>query len=100
MDMDCLCPYIGGANCQPAIRKEYRRLTEEELDRFHAAMNQLKQSGEFSQITNLHSQLAQSSGAHAGPAFLPWHREYIKRYAKTINKRSPMVFGFCPIQYP
>uniref|UniRef100_A0A914XCE5 Tyrosinase copper-binding domain-containing protein n=1 Tax=Plectus sambesii TaxID=2011161 RepID=A0A914XCE5_9BILA len=78
MDMGCLCQYIGGGTCKKAVRKEYRRLSANERSKFHAAMNQLKQSGEFTRITNIHSQLATSSGAHAGPAFLPWHREYIK----------------------
>ena len=80
MDMGCLCPYIGGSSCNRVVRKEYRRLSAGERDKFHAAMNQLKQSGVFTQIATIHAQLATSSGAHAGPAFLPWHREYIKRY--------------------
>ncbi|EJW70378.1 hypothetical protein WUBG_18714 [Wuchereria bancrofti] len=62
-----------------AIRKEYRQLSEEERQRFHSALNRLKQSGDYDKIAQWHSNPKLSGGAHSGPAFLPWHREYIKR---------------------
>lgn len=98
MELSCLCPYLHGnigpdGTCflkngkplKPALRKEYRRLTDDERSRFHGAMNTLKQNGEFQKVAKLHSQTGVSGGAHSGPAFLPWHREYCKRYVFDLN---------------
>lgn len=60
---------------------------EEEVFRFHAVMNILKNrpdtdpAGNYNKLAKIHSQTGTSGGAHSGPAFLPWHREYIKRYS-------------------
>uniref|UniRef100_A0A914V7H0 ShKT domain-containing protein n=1 Tax=Plectus sambesii TaxID=2011161 RepID=A0A914V7H0_9BILA len=102
MSLDCLCPYLHGSigpdgTCflksgkplKPALRKEYRRLTDDERTRFHGAMNTLKQNGEFQRIAKLHSQTGVSGGAHSGPAFLPWHREYTKRVEIAIRLLDP-----------
>lgn len=63
-----------------ALRKEYRTLSVEERQRFHSAMQELKTSGEYDRLANQHSAFANAGGAHAGPAFLPWHREFVKRW--------------------
>lgn len=65
------------------IRKEYRRLTDEERHKFHSAMNQLKtdlidEMSKFDLFAVFHTP-EQSPGAHFGAAFLPWHRELLKQ---------------------
>ncbi|KJH48344.1 hypothetical protein DICVIV_05585 [Dictyocaulus viviparus] len=88
-DIACLCDFFrgtGGSTCvlangQPlrkAVRKEYRVLTDNERQRFHAAMWAIKNNSEYDTISRIHSQYVTSPGAHSGPAFLPWHREFIK----------------------
>ncbi|VDP30926.1 unnamed protein product [Heligmosomoides polygyrus] len=62
-----------------AVRKEYRMLTIDERNRFHSAMWSLKRSGVYDEFARMHSLTARIGGAHSGPAFLPWHREYVKR---------------------
>uniref|UniRef100_A0AC35FYI9 ShKT domain-containing protein n=1 Tax=Panagrolaimus sp. PS1159 TaxID=55785 RepID=A0AC35FYI9_9BILA len=105
MDLGCLCQYIGGNgqqgsnfctlnNGQPlrkALRKDYRMLSDDERARFHAAIRQLKNSGEYDRLAVVHSQFAESGGAHSGPAFLPWHREFIKRFEIALRLVDPLV---------
>ncbi|KAI6181593.1 Common central domain of tyrosinase [Aphelenchoides besseyi] len=107
MDLGCLCNYMGGlflqttfeinrrlgsgvdgvnrctlADGQPlrrAVRKEYRTLTDDERERYHNAVRQIKANGEYDRLARIHSQFAESGGAHSGPAFMIWHREFTKR---------------------
>uniref|UniRef100_A0A914D235 ShKT domain-containing protein n=1 Tax=Acrobeloides nanus TaxID=290746 RepID=A0A914D235_9BILA len=105
MDLGCLCSYMGGngqtgsnactlRNGQPlnkARRKEYRILTDDERQRFHAAVLAIKRSGEYDNLARIHSQFAESGGAHSGPSFLPWHREFVKRYEIALRMVDPTV---------
>ena len=59
------------------------RITE-----FHDALNAMQRTMErdnnnnmvsqYRLITSMH-QFSEAPGAHNGPAFLPWHREYLRR---------------------
>uniref|UniRef100_A0A183C149 ShKT domain-containing protein n=1 Tax=Globodera pallida TaxID=36090 RepID=A0A183C149_GLOPA len=105
MDLGCLCEYVGGkrqegsnicqlANGQPlrkALRKEYRMLTDDERARYHAALKAIKKSGEYDNFARIHSDPAIVGGAHSGPAFLPWHREYLKRMEIALRQVDPTI---------
>jgi len=39
----------------------------------------MKRDGLFDQIASVHTTAVQTGSAHGGPAFHPWHREYLKR---------------------
>ncbi|VDK68509.1 unnamed protein product [Litomosoides sigmodontis] len=103
MDLNCLCPFFNGSlrksecflsngkKLTLAIRKEYRQLSGEERERLHNAFDQLKRSGDYDKITRWHSNPELSGGAHSGPAFLPWHREYIKRLEIALRLVDPDV---------
>nr|ANB41563.1 tyrosinase-like protein [Heterodera schachtii] len=105
MDLGCLCKYLNGNgqegsnSCQlvdnqplkKSVRKEYRMLSDEERIKFHAAMNAIKKSGEYDKIAGLHAAFGQSGAAHAGPAFLPWHREFMKRMEIALRQVDPSV---------
>lgn len=54
-------------------------LTDEERQTFHHGMQQLKADGLYDVISRVHAETMASGGAHGGPAFLPWHREFLKR---------------------
>ncbi len=78
-DETCILP--SGKPLKKAIRREYRTLSDYERDRYHEAMNQLKKDGVFKTFATIHTQTGNSSGAHSGPGFLGWHREFMKRFA-------------------
>ncbi|KAK3092238.1 hypothetical protein FSP39_000151 [Pinctada imbricata] len=72
------------------VRKEYRVLSEEERYRFHYALNVLKENGTYDEIAGFHS-IAIGGAAHAGPAFLPWHRVYLFILENALRKIDPYV---------
>lgn len=70
----------------PAIRKEYHTLTDEELKRFHDCLKRMKNDpylgvsgvSEYNMFVYNHRNVS-APGAHEGPAFLGFHREFLKR---------------------
>ncbi|ETN85844.1 common central domain of tyrosinase, partial [Necator americanus] len=100
LDIACLCGFFGGSggsNCVlrngqrlgKALRKEYRVMTNVERNRYHTAMWTIKGNGDYDQLSRIHSSFTTSPGAHSGPAFLPWHREFIKRYGD--GREAPLL---------
>uniref|UniRef100_A0A1I7WS93 Tyrosinase_Cu-bd domain-containing protein n=1 Tax=Heterorhabditis bacteriophora TaxID=37862 RepID=A0A1I7WS93_HETBA len=89
----------GGSNCvlsngqelSKGLRVEYRMMTDDQRMRYHTAMWTIKGSGEYNVLSRIHSQFTVSAGAHSGPAFLPWHREYIKRMEFALRRIDPLV---------
>jgi hypothetical protein len=74
---------ISSPNDMRVMRKEYRQMSDAERSKFHKALNRLK----FDQIDGMskydllviYHTPPESPGAHWGPAFLPFHREWIKQ---------------------
>ncbi|CAB3403535.1 unnamed protein product [Caenorhabditis bovis] len=103
MNIACICPYMGGRmggngcilpNGQPylmAYRKEYRMMTDNERQRWHNAVIGLKRSGEYDRLSVMHRQVGTNSGAHSGPGFLAWHREYVKRLEIALRMIDPGI---------
>ncbi|CAB3407380.1 unnamed protein product [Caenorhabditis bovis] len=101
MDIACLCVFFrgtGGNACvvqgkplRKAIRKEYRMLSDDERRRLHAAFRTIKENGEYDRLARVHAQYADSGAAHSGPAFLPWHREFIKRMEFMLRQVDPTI---------
>uniref|UniRef100_A0A0K0EYH4 Tyrosinase_Cu-bd domain-containing protein n=1 Tax=Strongyloides venezuelensis TaxID=75913 RepID=A0A0K0EYH4_STRVS len=107
MDINCLCYFIGtnntntqitdycllsnGKNLTKSVRKELRMLTTEERERYHKAVKQIKDYGDFTNLAIIHSQVAENGSAHGGPSFLPWHREFLKRYEIILKQIDPSI---------
>ncbi|VBB27738.1 unnamed protein product [Acanthocheilonema viteae] len=85
----CILP--DGQLLTMGYRKEYRMLTENERLRFFNAITMLKRSGEYDRMSSEHQMVGQGSGAHSGPGFLPWHREFLKRFEIALRLIDPQV---------
>ena len=73
-----------GSSSGMVLRQEWRRMSSTKKKAFIKHFNNLatKQTGEdmsrLELFANWHRR-SESPGAHGGPAFLPWHREYLFR---------------------
>uniref|UniRef100_A0A1I7XST7 Tyrosinase_Cu-bd domain-containing protein n=1 Tax=Heterorhabditis bacteriophora TaxID=37862 RepID=A0A1I7XST7_HETBA len=77
------------------LRKEIRMLSEEERKKLWAAMSGLK-TRLVDNITawDLHILVHypdSAPGAHWGPAFLPWHREFLRQFEIALQREEPGV---------
>ncbi|MGD9674747.1 MAG: tyrosinase family protein [Candidatus Nitrosocosmicus sp.] len=84
-------------------RKNIRSLSQDERNDFVNAVLKLKSIGIYDKYTELHQEamMMQSGGfeknlAHYGPIFLPWHREYLRRFEKDLNFFSQRTDLFIP----
>lgn len=76
------------------VRKNQSRLTKDEKSRFVAAVKELKASGVYDRYVSIHRRAmmdVRPDPAHGGPAFLPWHREYLWRFERELQKVDPTV---------
>ncbi|CAJ0949733.1 unnamed protein product, partial [Mesorhabditis belari] len=102
MSMSCVCRELTGVaenTCiyqnkpmRKLIRKEYRMMTDEERERFHQAIKTMKENGKYNEMASIHERYGQVGGVHAGPAFLPWHREYLKRMEFELRRIDPEIY--------
>ncbi|GMT12773.1 hypothetical protein PFISCL1PPCAC_4070, partial [Pristionchus fissidentatus] len=85
------CTTSSGATYGKGTRKEYRMMTDAERGRFHAAMWTMKNNGDYDRMAHIHANVNQAPSAHSGPAFLAWHREYIKRFEILLRLIDPSI---------
>uniref|UniRef100_A0A1I8B1K7 Tyrosinase copper-binding domain-containing protein n=1 Tax=Meloidogyne hapla TaxID=6305 RepID=A0A1I8B1K7_MELHA len=75
------------------IRKEYRMMTDLERKQLQLALNALKQKHiDNVSIWDLHTLVHYPNSAvaaHWGPAFLPWHREFLRQFEITLQNEQP-----------
>jgi len=64
-------------------------LTAAEKSRFVAAVLSLKASGKYDTYVQVH--LNAHHDAHRGPAFFPWHREFLRRFELDLQAIDPGV---------
>jgi tyrosinase len=76
------------------MRKNQSSLTPAERTAFVTAVKALKANGAYDAFVTQH-RTAFLSGpndpAHGGPAFLPWHREYLRRFERALQEIDPVV---------
>ncbi len=74
-------------------RKNQATLSVEEKARFINAVLQLKANGTYDEFVRIHRDAMQDPAmpAHMMPAFLPWHREYLRRLEIELQRIDPAV---------
>jgi tyrosinase len=80
-----------GLNSRLKARKEVREMTCLEWERFSSAVNEFRQSGKWDDFANLHTdpkvwEVAHSDNSGLQAAFLPWHRVYLRRMERELQK--------------
>lgn len=75
------------------VRKNQATLTTDEKARFVAAVLQLKAEGVYDRYVAMHRDAmnAPVMVAHRGPVFLPWHREFIRRFELELQRVDASV---------
>lgn len=82
-----------------AVRKNVASLTSAEKTALVAAIKGLKSSGKYNEYVVRHVQAMNTAtpstvstsvrnAAHRGPAFLPWHREYLRLYELDLQAEA------------
>jgi tyrosinase len=64
-------------------RKNVTRLTLSERQAFINALQTLKANNEYDKYVDMHQ--GGMSHGHGGPAFFPWHREYLRRFEDELQ---------------
>ncbi|KAJ9080219.1 hypothetical protein DSO57_1027412 [Entomophthora muscae] len=100
MKLISLLVFTGVINAQCSqlrVRKEIRELSEGELREFTDAVNQMHQTRKpgfqsmsvYEYFTYIHNNNAH--GVHSSPAFLPWHRYFIRLFEIELQRINPNV---------
>ncbi|KAI8055768.1 hypothetical protein BDF22DRAFT_672114 [Syncephalis plumigaleata] len=81
------------AKCSSILtRREIRELSDSDRQSFFDAVKKMqaeKQPNKFDEFINYH--ITYSTRAHGVPAFLPWHREYLRRFDELIRSYGSNV---------
>ena len=75
-------------------RKNQACLSADERAAFVAAVLELKRRGAFDVFVDQHRTamcVRDPDPAHRGPSFLPWHREYLRRFEFALQQINPTV---------
>ncbi|MFJ8077203.1 grixazone synthase [Streptomyces sp. NPDC096176] len=82
------------------VRKNHLDMSDEEKRRFVHAVREIKRRGIYDQFVALHIKinstdyLDKETGkrlGHINPGFLPWHRQYLLRFERELQKVDPRV---------
>jgi tyrosinase len=86
------------------LRKNIRSLTTDEKTKLVAAFLQLKRSGQYDEYVHHHHHVMvptvmpyepndpnYRNGAHRGPSFLPWHREFLLQVEDDLQTIDPAI---------
>ncbi len=75
-----------------AIRKNVTSLSDTEKANYVTGVKRLKANGKYDQYVHTHDDVMMhttpngSNAAHSGPAFFPWHREFILRFERDLQQ--------------
>ncbi len=72
-----------------ACRKDHRALSTQERDRLVAGLHHLKGTGVVDAFADQHATLF--GPIHGGSNFLPWHREFVRRFEDELRAFDPRI---------
>ncbi len=72
-------------------RRNQATLSATQRAQFTAAVLALKASGKYDQYVTDHANAMMGGYAHQGPAFLPWHREFLRRFELDLQSVDASV---------
>lgn len=72
-------------------RKDQRMLTPEERSRFVGAVLALKKQGLYDPFVKTHMDAHDRMVPHGGPAFLPWHRQFVLLFEQALQRVDSSV---------
>ncbi|CAK5062678.1 unnamed protein product [Meloidogyne enterolobii] len=75
-----ICILPNGSHLKKSVRKEFRMLSDKEREKFNKILRIMKETGDYDRFAKQHRRVVVEGGAHSGPAFLLWHREFLKRF--------------------
>ncbi|KAI9291213.1 Di-copper centre-containing protein, partial [Neoconidiobolus thromboides FSU 785] len=88
-----LLTIVESQQCSQLTRRpEIRELSKAQLDKFLYALATLRNYGGYdlyAESSDIH--LENSDYAHGVPAFLPWHRVYLRKFELVLQKIDPTV---------
>jgi tyrosinase len=99
----CVCGPGCGCGSGPGstterVRKNQSSLTAREKEEFVAAVKQLKKTSRpgattsiYDEYVLIHREAMLIGAIHDGPAFLPWHREFLRRFEEDLQAVNPSV---------
>lgn len=76
------------------LRKSASRMSANEKSRFVSALIELKKQGHYDHLVHIHHKAMMDlrvDPAHGGPAFLPWHRYYLRHLELDLQHIDPSV---------
>ncbi|WKY15866.1 hypothetical protein Q1695_000948 [Nippostrongylus brasiliensis] len=104
LSIECACGFIQGASydgrvCNlpdggqmgQVVRREIRTLSPAELSLYRQAFLAVRTTM-YRDLGIIHSDFNRSPGAHSGPNFLGWHREFLKRLELAM-RTTPVTVG-------
>jgi tyrosinase len=71
------------------VRRDHRTFTQDQQNRFIAAINQINAANAFGPLIDIHANAVHQM--HGNPRFLPWHRIYLLRLEELLQMIDPTV---------